>query len=207
MAGVAACSSRSSSKGTTLGDGGTCTPGTTLACLGPGRCEGVQVCATDGKSYEECGCEGGGSGGGGTGGGGSGGSSSAGKGGDAGQAGTGGSATAGSGGSPACADGDICSVGADSGICYFGTCCTGCISGGTCVGGMSPSACGRGGTSCQDCRQLLGGADGNCTDDPSCLNGVPMHYYVPMECHPDGACGYAQSPSCCPNGCNASGCL
>jgi hypothetical protein len=33
-----------------------CIPGVTQACLGPGRCQGAQVCASDGKSFGVCDC-------------------------------------------------------------------------------------------------------------------------------------------------------
>jgi hypothetical protein len=33
-----------------------CTPGQTQACLGPGACNGAQVCASDGKSFGQCDC-------------------------------------------------------------------------------------------------------------------------------------------------------
>jgi hypothetical protein len=33
-----------------------CVPGATVACLGPGRCQGAQVCNADGTGYGECDC-------------------------------------------------------------------------------------------------------------------------------------------------------
>lgn len=38
--------------------GSPCVPGSTQACLGAAQCEGVQVCAADGQSYQACSCEG-----------------------------------------------------------------------------------------------------------------------------------------------------
>lgn len=44
-------------------EGGTCTPNETKGCLCPGGGEGVQVCASDGRSYSACDCGSGGNGG------------------------------------------------------------------------------------------------------------------------------------------------
>lgn len=37
-------------------DESACIPGATAACLGAGRCEGVQICAADGRGYGVCSC-------------------------------------------------------------------------------------------------------------------------------------------------------
>lgn len=42
-----------------------CVPGTTIACLGPGACQGAQPCKADGSGYEPCDCGGGSAGAGG----------------------------------------------------------------------------------------------------------------------------------------------
>ncbi len=36
-----------------------CTPGQSIACVGPGSCMGGQACKADGSGYEECSCGGG----------------------------------------------------------------------------------------------------------------------------------------------------
>ncbi len=33
-----------------------CTPGATIACLGPGACDGAQMCLADGSAYNQCDC-------------------------------------------------------------------------------------------------------------------------------------------------------
>lgn len=38
------------------GSDGTCVPNHAIACVGPGNCEGRQVCNQDGSSYNECQC-------------------------------------------------------------------------------------------------------------------------------------------------------
>src|SRR5262245_41314689 len=58
-----------------------CTPGQSIACVGPAGCQGGQVCKADGSGYEPCDC--GGSGGS------SGGSTSSGRGGASGSSGGG----------------------------------------------------------------------------------------------------------------------
>lgn len=61
-----------------------CTPDASRACAGPGMCEGLQTCASDGSGYSPCSCEDGSGGAAGSGGGGGGSSGAAGSGGDAG---------------------------------------------------------------------------------------------------------------------------
>lgn len=41
------------------GSSGACVPGQSVACIGPGGCEGGQVCREDGTGYGECDCGGG----------------------------------------------------------------------------------------------------------------------------------------------------
>lgn len=38
--------------------GAVCTPGSTLACVGPGACQGGQICLEDGRGYGPCDCGG-----------------------------------------------------------------------------------------------------------------------------------------------------
>lgn len=45
------------------GSSGVCAPGQSVACVGPGGCEGGQVCRSDGAGYEPCECAPGGDGG------------------------------------------------------------------------------------------------------------------------------------------------
>jgi len=49
-----ACTSASDNDQVTAG----CAPGQTQACLGPGACNGAQICASDGKSWGPCDCGG-----------------------------------------------------------------------------------------------------------------------------------------------------
>ena len=45
-------------QGTAGADGASCIPGTTQACLGPGACDGVQSCNSEGNAYGACDCSG-----------------------------------------------------------------------------------------------------------------------------------------------------
>jgi hypothetical protein len=92
-----------------------------------------------------------------------------------------------------------------NGICHGGACCTGCWDGATCQAGTSSLACGKGANGCSDCRSLVGGSSGNCTNDPSCYSNMYQHYFVPVACNA-GVCGYGAA-ACCANGCNGGGCL
>lgn len=38
------------------GSSGACTPGQSVACVGPGGCQGGQVCRDDGSGFEACEC-------------------------------------------------------------------------------------------------------------------------------------------------------
>jgi hypothetical protein len=40
------------------GGGSVCTPGQSVACVGPGGCAGGQVCAADGRGFGACDCAG-----------------------------------------------------------------------------------------------------------------------------------------------------
>lgn len=40
------------------GSSGACTPGQSVACVGPGGCQGGQVCRADGEGFEACECGG-----------------------------------------------------------------------------------------------------------------------------------------------------
>ena len=95
--------------GSSTGGAGMCTAGDTRACVGPGACQGGQLCGPDG-SWGSCDCGAGGTGGAGGGTGGSGGASGAG----GGTGGSGGASGAG-GGSGGASDAGDGAAGADAG--------------------------------------------------------------------------------------------
>jgi hypothetical protein len=101
-------------------------------------------------------------------------------------------------------DGGGCALG----TCHGGTCCTGCWTGSACAAGTSITDCGKGGGGCQNCSTALGlgGAPGNCTNDPSCHSNMYMTYWVPATCTATGTCAYGAA-QCCPTTCNGTGCL
>ncbi|MEZ4439729.1 MAG: hypothetical protein R3B72_11610 [Polyangiaceae bacterium] len=124
-----------------------CIPGETRACLGPGACEGAQICREDGEGYAACDCgpstsssSGPGGGGGGSfGAGGAGGAGSAGHGGFGGAgfggAGGAGGSSAGSGGS--CESPPVC-VPFEDYPCVGPASCCGTA---TCIDGFNYTSC------------------------------------------------------------------
>ena len=101
-------------------------------------------------------------------------------------------------------EGSACKDGATPGTCRSRACCSGCWDGQVCQGGTAKAACGTSGRACVDCSLSLGGSEGNCTNDVSCLNDAYQHYFVPIQCNA-GTCGYG-TPQCCGAGCTATGC-
>lgn len=198
-AGVGACGSDDSP----FGDG-TCTPGSTQPCLGPGQCQGAQSCAADGKSFLACDCGGGVGGAGGSSGASgaaaTGGSAGSGQGGTAGSAGNAG--TSGSGGSSAGGGGPGGTAGA-GGAAGAGAGGTGGVSG---TGGTPDASAGAGGTGGSGgspdagvdaspdaddggtCEQLIAPDSGGPISPPSCSTTGPGT---------GSNCGYLSNDYCC----------
>jgi len=88
----------------------------------------------------------------------------------------------------------------EEGQCRSGTCCTGCWNGSSCPAGRSASECGLGGVACESCV----GCQTFC-NQPRNTECNPEWGFTPCGCL-EGLCTL-DAEMCCPNGCNAQGCL